>query len=252
MTELNINRKKFNKGDVVYFLVNDEKIPYKKNVWFGTVEENYTTEICIQMYDPRERRVVNGIPANKFKTPTEWKKLPKGWSYNTKLFELDFEEPNEEEKKEFRIDNPEDIKKVISNGLLIKVQEKDHCIFETEIDKEKGWRIVRKYYDNYKPPYVSRFYYDVYATYDEAKEKADEIKAELDRQANLTDYEWSVEQIDKMLYKAAKFNYITEEQAKEFRKRLLALDDVEEVCCRVCNRSVQWKYDHHKKWKTLK
>ena len=32
MTELNINRKKFNKGDVVYFLVNDEKIPYKKNV----------------------------------------------------------------------------------------------------------------------------------------------------------------------------------------------------------------------------
>ena len=50
MTELNINRKKFNKGDVVYFLVNDEKIPYKKNVWFGTVEENYTTEICIQMY----------------------------------------------------------------------------------------------------------------------------------------------------------------------------------------------------------
>ena len=146
----------------------------------------------------------------------------------------------------------EDIKKAISNGFLIKVQEKDHCIFETEIDKEKGWRIVRKYYDNYKPPYVSRFYYDVYATYDEAKEKADEIKAELDRQANLTDYEWSVEQIDKMLYKAAKFNYITEEQAKEFRQRLLALDDVEEVCCRVCNRSVQWKYDHHKKWKTLK
>lgn len=50
-----------------------------------------------------------------------------------------------------------------------------------------------------KPKYQTILCHELYRTYKEAKKEVDENIEEFIRQSNLTDYEWSVEQIDKNL-----------------------------------------------------
>ena len=50
------------------------------------VDEQFSDAIVIDYLVLRERRLVNGIPIDEFESETKYKKLPKGWRYNTKLF----------------------------------------------------------------------------------------------------------------------------------------------------------------------
>lgn len=252
---LDINRKEFPIGSVVYYI---KMRPYELirfgqyEVAFGIVEDHYPGTVCVQLYEPFDRREINGIPIKQFETPSKWQKLPKGWTYNTELFKLSFTKPSDKWFKEFRLDNPEHILEAIKDGSLVKVQENDHAHIETEIDKNKGWRIVRNYpFGEYHPTYESISFHEIYATYQEAKDVIDKIEAERKRQAELSDYEWSVEQIDHDLDRWARFYSIPDDIKQKYRQWLLSRDNVEDIETRVAEGGIQWKYDKNKKWMNI-
>ena len=253
--ELNINRKEIPIGEVAYYARENswdhrQHGSSRYSVHWGIVENHYLGEVCLQLYEPFDRRMINGIPIKEFRTPTEWQKLPKGWTYSTQLYELGWNDWKEDIAKNMpcRLDHPEDLKAAIEEGLFVKVQDNDHCEIGTEIDKH-GFRIVRSYpMGKYYPTYASVRCDRLYRTYDEAQKWIDEYEAELNRQAALSDYEWSVELIDKTIAKAKFFGYITEDQAVEAKERLLAMDDVENLHTRVGNGKIEYRYERHKRW----
>lgn len=250
--DLEINRKTIPVGEVVYF-IQPNGVPYRYRVQFGTVEEHYSTEIALQLYEPAERRLINSIPYNDFPQVTDWKKLPKGWTYSTQLYDLDHAEPDERWKKAYYIDQPKDIRKAIDDGILVPVRSIDHTHIEVEIDKSKGYRLVKKSEPySYHQDWISLPYREVYTSYDEAKKKIDEIEAEYKRQSELSDYDWSVELIDKTINRAILCSIITEDQGAEIRERLLAMDNVEDIEVRCYNMAIQWKYWKNKKWIAIK
>lgn len=247
-SELNINRKEIPIGKVVFFI---KKNGYKWSVAFGTIEEHYTSEICVQLYEFADRRLINGIPVDEFETPTKWQKLPKGWSYDTELFTLSHEEMPETAKK-LHINVPEDIIKAINEGILVKVQSVDHCHFDTEIDSKKGWRIVRKYpmFDHH-PSYVSLMPCEVFRTFEEAEKVIALHEAEFERQANLSDLDWSIEQIDKDIDRWASMYAISADEKSRCRERIMSIDNLEDVETRIFSGSIQWKYSKNKRWMNI-
>ena len=245
---LEINRKEIPIGSIVYF-ISVNKQGYKI-IKYGTVEEHYTSEICVQLYDFCERRIINGIPVEDIQTPTKWKKLPQGWNYGTRLFELDYR-PLPENTKNLKPNNPNDILKAIEEGILVKVQTIDYGRIEATIDKEKGWRLERKYDGEYHPFYVSLNFHKVYKTYEEAQAVLDAEIAEFKRQSELSDYDWAVEQIDKELKRWAYMYSISEEEKQRYRDRILSLNKVEDIEIRIFHGSIQWKYWGKKRWMNI-
>jgi hypothetical protein len=255
---IDINRKDIPVGSVVYYIQNHSTIPNKPIIKFGIVEEHYASEIALKLYEIVDTRTINGTPIKDLKTPSKWYKLPKGWSYDTELIKYgsNFIErfPDYYNNcKSVSINNPDSILTAIDDGVLVPTDENDHCNIETEITKE-GWRIVRNYHsypNTWTPSWISLYFHDAYSTYEEAKAVVDAKEAEFKRQSELSDYDWSVEQIDKSLNKALRFGYINEEKRDELRKRLLSLQDVEDIETRVSNVGVEWKYCKNKRWKKL-
>ena len=255
---IDINRKNIPIGSVAYYIQNHSTIPNKPIIKFGIVEEHYASEIALRLYEIVDTRTINGTPIKDLKTPSKWYKLPKGWSYDTELIKYgsNFIERFPDyynNLKSIKINNPDSILTAINDGVLVPTDENDHCNIETEITKE-GWRIVRNYHsysNTWTPSWISLYFHDIYSTYEEAKAVVDAKEAELKRQSELSDYDWSVEQIDKSLSRAVAFGYITEEQSGDFMKRLLELENVEDIETRVNNVGVEWKYWKNKRWKKL-
>lgn len=244
-----INRKKFEVGSVVYFINKFSNRGWE--VRFGTVEEHYPNSVCIQLYDYNRIRIVNGIPESEFKTPGRWHKLPKGWSYDTQLIDVQVENawPETANARRLFIYNPEDIADAISSKMLVKVQDLTYGHYETEISAENGWRVVHKYeYGEYHPFTTCVYLHEVYATYAEAKAVVDAHKAELNRQASLSDYDWSVEQIDKTLRFWAHNHGISDDEKKRYRDWILSQDCVEDIEVRIHSGNLQWKYWKNKRW----
>jgi hypothetical protein len=248
LTEL--NRKEMKIGSVAYYVESDDKVPYKWHVRFGIVEENYPSEVALRLYEPINTQTIDGIPKKEIKIPSEWRKLPRGWSYDTRLIEYG-NEPYPVDPRGYDIRKPEDILRAIEDGLYVRVSENDHRYINTEVTKN-GWRIISEHHwGDWHPDYISLYFHDVYSTYEEAQAEIDTRVAEFKRQAALSDYDWSVEQIDKSLSRALAIGYITEEQSGEFMKRLLELKNVEDIETRVYDGGVQWKYWKNKRWKKL-
>ena len=243
-----LNAKDFPIGSVVYFLRN-KKHSSEKYIKFGTVIEHYPSEIAIQLYEPLDMRQINGVPVKEFVTPTDWKKLPKGWTWSTRLFEIDFVVPKALKDYTVDIKNPDSILKAIEDGALVKVSENDHASFHSEVDRKYGWRIVRSYDADWLTDFTCEMPCQCYASYWEAKAELDAILAENQRLASLTDYEYSVEQMDEQLNRWAYLYGITPEAKARIRERLLALENFEDVQIRLsCGGGIEWKYDRNKRW----
>ena len=260
-----INNKEFEIGELVYF-IDKYAIPYKYTVKFGTVLENYCDAVCIQLYDIRKDRIVkeynykdNNVNSDKVKitetpyenyaTPSRWKKLPKGWNYATKLVETGWVSTGL--RKGLCIDNPTDILDAIDEGFLQKVNDIDYSYIDTEIDSKLGWRAIKRYeggLKGYHPFYTSVRPNEVYATYEEAKAVSDAYEAELERQASLSDLEWSIEQIDCDLNRWAKIYHISDELKQKYRDWIMQLKNLEDVETRVAEGNIQWKYWKNKRW----
>lgn len=238
---------RFENGDIVYWC---HQSGHKYSVHWGMVDEQFNRSVVYVDYlAPKERRLVNGVPIDEFKSESKYKKLPKGWSYNTRLFEITSEDIDEKEKS-YKLDirNPDNIKELYEKGLLVKKS----TIFDGEIDAEitkDGYRIVKKYL-----PYrnnitsVSIRPDKLYLSYEEAQREVDDNIAEFIRQSELSDYEWSVEQIDKALNRCYDK---TDTEKKQYRDWLLEMDNVEDIEVRVIGGEIQWKYWNKKRWANI-
>lgn len=238
--------KRFNPGDIVYWC---HQRGHEYSVHYGMVDEQFSDAVVIDYIVPRERRRVDGVPINEFHSEQRYRKLPKGWTYNTKLFELTWDDFAPEEK-EFVLDisKPETLKEAYDKGYLVKDNTIFHGVIEAEITKD-GFRIVKKYpRDLYHIDHVSIRPDKVYFTYEEAKKEVDENIAEFHRQAALSDYEWSVEQIDKTLKRLQIINAVSDKEVKAYRDWLLGMKDVENIETRLWGNKIQWKYWKNTRW----
>lgn len=253
MVETKRNYENYPIGSLIYFV---KKHGHRWSVSFGTVLEHYADATMIQLYEYIDTRLINGTPIKEFETPTDWKKSPKGWSYDTKLFDLSHSDFSHNHN-DYKIDNPDDILRAINEGVLVRVQDNDHAHIEEEIDRKKGWRLIRKYpYGEYHPTHTSLYTSEMYFTYEEANNVVKEHDAEFKRQSELSDYEWSVEQIDRTLDKWIVLHYdVTSSQPTEekekYREWLLSQSNVEDIETRIYQGQIQWKYWKNKRWMNI-
>lgn len=256
-------------GSIVYYVKHSTSVSNMYFVHWGVVIEHYSGQISLQLYDWDDTRTINGVPIKEFDTPTKWEKLPKGWTYNTKMFELSQSQKYFDQIQPLLecidLDNysdlsinlsrhpPEYLFDLIEKGLLVKMQHNDYAQIETEISKEHGWRIIRKYNSSeHHSPYITLNIAEVYATFEEAKAVIDDMKAEWERQANLSDYEWSVEQIDKNLDMWCNWHHVDDETKLRYRRWILNLDNIEEVEIRITSFGcIEWRYAGNKRWKKI-
>lgn len=248
---LDINRKDIPIGSIVYFVDKSAyKIPgHTWGVSVGVVEEHYTTEICLQLIEPKDTRLIDGVPISECPLVGPWHKLPKGWTYEKELFE----ESNSELLELPDIKDPDAILRAYKSGILVNVQDNIHAEARTDIDKHCGWRILIQAPRWTPTPrfYISLPFREVYQTYSEAKAVVDAEYAELDRQASLSYYDWSVEQIDRTLSRWAKLFDISPAIKDACRKRLLSFDNIEDLEVRIYAGNIEWKYTQNKRWTTI-
>ena len=241
--------KSFKRGDIVYWC---HRSGHEFSVHWGMVDEQFSDAVIVDYLVPRERRLVNGIPIDKFESEYKYKKLPKGWSSKDKLFNTTYD-PLSKEELEFKlkIDNPQSIKEAYEMGYLVKDNTVFHGRIEADITKE-GFRIIKKYdYRDHHIDHVSIVSPKLYFKYDEAKKVVDENIAEFKRQASLTDYEWSVEKIDNILGRWKFLNGATNDDVEIYRNWILSLKNVEDVNVRIWQNSIQWKYWKNKRWNNI-
>lgn len=239
--------KRFKNGDIVYWCHSEGNGRY--TVKYGMVDEQFSDAVVIDHLTARERRLVNGIPIDEFESETKYKKLPKGWTYDTRLFEITHSDLTDEEIS-FLIDfkKPEMIKKGYDFGYLVKDCTIFHGVIENEITKD-GYRIVKKYpMWKHHIDHVSIRPDKVYFTYEEAKSEVDDNVKEFERQLSLTDYEWSLEHICRNLDIFKAIHDLSERDIDAYREFILGMDNVENIETRIYQGQIQWKYEGNKRW----
>lgn len=243
---------KFQPGDVVYWVGRHRHSPYEYYVDYGIVDEEFSDVVCIDRLHIRDNRYINDVPYKEFPSVTKWQKLPKGWTYNTELFAMEWRNNDWAVLNTLRIDNPEDIKKALELGILVYLKDYDQTVPHSEIDKKFGWRIRKEHDDSvYVYPHVTLQKDNAFKTYAEAQAVIDAQEAEWKRQSELTDEEWAVEQIDHDLQRWAKIYSKFPEEVQKVRDFLLGMDKVEDIETRVFDGDFQWKYWKNKKWRTI-
>lgn len=239
--------EKYPPESVVYFV--EGNIPHGYDVNFGIVKEYYSDRILLQMVHLKDCRLINGIPWSDFPDWSEWKKVPKGWDYSTQLFYQTYI-PIDEELKTLDITNPEDILKACRTGILVNNRDYDFRHIEVKFETDGKYRLVKEFYNHEITPANTRFleYHKIYKTFEEAQSEADSIMAEFIRQADLSDYDWSLEQIDK---KIDSFISIEESQKyKDFIRNNFTQKEIEDMDMRVSMMKLQIK-KKGQKWHDL-
>lgn len=240
----------FQAGDVVYFLT-----PDKRSVDFGICKDFYCDGYGLELYEYPDFRTVCGVPIKNFEFNQARRKLPKGWSWETDLCQIGFDEAEGFKPKYsgIHMDRPEELKQAIENGALVKPSSQDkHCRVEADITKE-GYTIVRKYpLDSAPRPDLKCVRSDnCFHTYAEAKAASDAYFAEFKRQSELSDYDWSVEQIDAALTRWKTCSGVLEEDVANARAWLLAQKNVEDLVVRLYGGGIQFKYERNRRWTQL-
>lgn len=243
---------KFQPGDVVYWVGRRKHSPYEYYVDYGIVDEEFSDAVCVDRLHIRDNRYINDIPYKEFPSVTKWQKLPKGWTYNTELFAMEWRNNDWAVLNILRIDNSEDIKTALEKGILVYLKDYDQTVPHSEVDKKLGWRIRKEHDDSvYKYPFITLQKNNAFKTYAEAKAVIDAQEAEWKRQSELTDEEWSIEQIDYDLQRWAKIYSKSPEEMQRVRDFLLGIDKIEDIETRVFGEDFQWKYWKNKKWRTV-
>ena len=152
-------------------------------------EKMYGGHVVSQLKVP-EIRLINGIPFDEFQSETEFKKVPKGWTYNTEMFTVTEDVKKKEKilaetKGKFNIKSPSDLQWLFDNKKKKKKQDVEPVI-EVEYD-HNTYRIVKKYpswtvsYGNHNNRYPD----EVFETWEEAEKRMNEIKKKKKRKKHL-------------------------------------------------------------------
>lgn len=255
---------RYKNGDIVYWCQYQQG---ECHIHFGMVDTQFSDAICIDLLVPKDCRTVEGVPIKDWTPDNRQRKLPKSWTGDTKLFEYgyiyDISEDDEKfmcdlmNEKEFVITDKEKIMDVFNRGCLVKSKDNCHCIVDTEIG-QGTWtlRMKTSKIAGYAPyyggiDYVSVSPYRVYDTYEEALAEKNEYEAEFKRIQDLSDLEWSIEQIDNTLNRWAGMYDISDKMKKAYREFLMELSNLEDVEVRIFGKEIQWKYWKNSRWRNI-
>ena len=250
-------------GSIMYFIERSNWSPYRYHIWWGIVREVYQTATVLEIYEPKRRITVDGVPLDEFPNYGEWKKLPKDWKRNIwanpEVKDEEFHYPDS------IVSDEEYLLNCVECGSFVPVSTSNHFYAEIEVTYE-GWRIAKKL-DTSKScaryrqffPYshfagakmsVGDYLFACYQTFDEADDALHEIIDEMERQANMTDEEWSKEQIEKTFTQAIRCG-IPEEDVIRYRDHLYSQKNIENIETRFSCGHVEWKYVDKKRWITV-
>ena len=155
-------------------------------------------------------------------------------------------------------DDPASILQAYHDGWLVRRDDWENDKVNYEVTKDGYYFHVenRNGTWGYKEPSEQTMdLRDIYPDYESAAAEAKARNDEFARQAALSDYDWSVEQIDRTLAKWRLMNGgVTEQSAKEaasIKKQLLEMKNVEDIETRTECGNFVWKYSHNTKWHTI-
>ena len=239
----------FNKGDIVYWVSTDvyQSTYPRYIIKWGVVDIDFPYYTCVDLYDVSDNMVIDGIPIQDYVCDKHYKKLPKGWSYDTRLIDITYSN-QPIEVRQLNIADPKGLKKAIDNGWLVAIKDKANWIPYCEIDAKQGWRVTKEYKSIQKTSTIEHS--GLYMVYDEAKEERDRRVAEFERISALTDEEWSREKIEDTIGFWARLHGIEYDSVRvqNARKFLLNLDHIEDVEVRSYMGRIQYKYWKKTKW----
>lgn len=252
---------KFEHGDIVYWC---HIVQGKADICFGVVDEVYYGAIGVDILVPKDCRTVENIPIKEWTPNGRIYKLPKNWNYHTKLFEYGYTHNWDKNDNDFlknklqkiKCSDKEKILEAYNNGWLVKSCDNNHSIADVFIDKgtwrlEKKFRTVGYHYLYKNIDNISISPHKVYKTYEEAFAEKQSYEAEFKRIQNLSDIDWSIEQIDETLNRWAAIYSISEYQKRAHRDFLMNLPNIENIEVRIGLGNIQWKYWKNKKWNNI-
>ena len=240
-----LNPRHYSVGDIVHWVD-----PYTYKMDWGIIEDVFSDGYGVKLYELKDMRTIDGIPVGEFQFNQRRQKLPKGWSYDTKLFELGslpYPVWAVEYLKTHGSFSNDSIETFIKEGLLVTPSSQDKTGYpEADINKD-GWTIVWKYdfFDKSRSDYASVQTLWCFPTAEDAQKVIDAHTAELKRQAELSEYDWSVEQIDKTINRCT---WIDDDKKARIREFLLRQKNVEDIETRLHSGGVQWRYWKNKRW----
>ena len=191
-------------NQVCYYI---EDSQFGMHVSYGIYEYKTTCTHKVSRLKAPEIRLINGVPFDDFQSETEFKKVPKGWTYSTDLYtvteDLEKKEKINAAMKGRYIKNPSDIQWLFNNGYLIKMEDVEPII-EAEFD-HNTYRLVKKYpaWTQCYGSHNDRYPNEVFETYEAAEKRMNEIKEIRHRKAVecalldfYEDLEWALEKYE--------------------------------------------------------
>lgn len=217
-------------------------------VKYGLLESIYPDVVVVNRLDIDEKRTIEGVPVCEFKTPTEWRKLPKGWTWNTRLFDIMYD-INFMDLNQYNILDPANILRAYHDGALAMVRDIDYSKFTTEITKQ-GWRIVRDIYQSeYHPATATLRWDEIYADGEEAYTEVKRLNHELTQTVDMGDHEFNVFTMDNLLNGTP---LPSPELRAKYRETLLSLPDFDDLEFRVSSTDgIQWKHWKKQRWNSI-
>ena len=282
------NDRRFKKGDIVFFIRNNQG-----TIDWGEVETVFCDRNVLTLYELRDERTVEGIPIKDYNfnpEKSDWRKLPTGFlkKYDMLPFRSWVEGENLEAYEEERIKycaewskhNFEKHKELFEMGAKYLEGEEEwrkKPLYDVDVIREgidkgfyvlpstqcrdlsaqseittKGWRIVPYRPVCYVPEknrcsdYVSVPFYQTYATYEEADYFIKQYRAELERQSNLTDYEFDMEHLERVL----ELCYLNTDDEKDIIRKVIGkmFKDDKDIDMKNSTGRFLWRKSGMKKW----
>jgi hypothetical protein len=254
-----IDRRDIKEGQIVFFLERHNTQPHDFYIGYGVVDFYSCTDVCVDWLGRKDNRIVVTLDGKRthfaeFKNDTEYRKLPKGWTYDTKLYDIEYDNSDAETINKILSLKGVDkqVRTAYDCGILVKKTLTDYEGIDATVDKD-GYKLSRKLQMWVQHRTGGTYRYDeLFATFVEAKKALDDYEAEQTRIANLSDREWVLEDVHKTVNRHKNIYHESDEYYENvldfFENRC---DNVEDVDVRIYGGVIQWKYYNKKKWNSL-
>lgn len=241
---------KFKEDDIVYVI---RRRGFERYVQLGIVSNVSERNVRVEFLTLKDRRTINGIDINEW-SDDRYHKLPKNWDKTTSLYESGtkpWDKETEKELKDTSIKDKDKIKKLYDKGVVVEKYKTFTGEIQVDVDSHRGYRIYQSWRNDHELKGATYLYYNVYETYEQAYKEVEKYEAELKRQSELSDEEWSLEQIDNELNYWRDITNASPQEVMIVRNYILSQGDVVELECKHFRDGLKWKKEKQKRWNSL-
>ena len=273
----------FEAGDIVYFInydKNEQKINRHYRVNIGMVYDDcfWNNEVKVSLLVPKDNRLINGVPYNDFKTPTKIMPFEKNdknlkhYEIYDKYIDITYQR-NSISYKDINISNRDEIAKYALSKDLVPLAEIDNSYISLRYENnDKGYYLTREY-DTYFSPYIyvpkycnqfvwenedKLYYSNIYSVgfnYNKIKALCDNLNElqqfQQEKIDNMTELDFVIEEIDEVCNKYNKIYCDDIHYTQAVKQWLLAKKNADNLCVRLYNGDIQWKYEQNSKWQEV-